>query len=185
MKIQRLLLSLSAVLTIGYGLHRFSTYLYFEDIASGQPVPGTDFVYDFRDVDVVATGPFSQGETFKRTEVYLVNTKTDTRFEVPARFSFEETSEGGICRSCVAVVEADDRVYLVTRAYGGGSGGYYAHLLLDVTGESVVNQGQYLSCGWVYARNNQLTFPNHKVSCPELLPKWSGWEYRNFGLSEG
>lgn len=186
MKVQTLLLSLAAILTTAYFLQRLSTYLYFGEITDGQPVPGTDFVYTFQDIDVIATGTFSREETFKRTDVYLVNTKTDQRFEIPAGFNFRETAEGLVCRHCVAVIQKSDRVYLVTRTSAGGSGDYYSNILLEVTDQEIINQGQYLSCGKTYVRNNQITFPSHQTSCPELFPNlsWAGWDYRRFNLSE-
>lgn len=183
MRIKILWLGLPVVFVAVCSFHRLSTnYLNFEDIKDGQAIQETDYVYDFQEIEVVPPG----GEPLKTIEIYLVNQKTDARFRISAHFSFRNAPKELVRDSCIDVIHLHSKVYIVTRAHGGGSRGYYIHSIIEVIDNYAIEKGRYLSCGNAYIRNNQITFPSYESNCPEIFPDigWNVWNYRRFDLSE-
>ncbi|WP_416671651.1 hypothetical protein [Egbenema bharatensis] len=182
-RLKPLLFGLPVVFGTVFSFHRLLTnYLNFEEIRDGQAVQETDYVYDFQEIEV----DLPNGKPLRRTEIYLVNQKTNTHFRIPAHFSFRRTLEGLVCDSCINVIQLHGRIYFLTRAHNGGSGGYYIHSIVEITDDQAIEKGRYLSCGNVYIRNNQITFPRHESNCPEVFPDMSlnAWKYDEFDLLE-
>lgn len=183
MKVKILLVGLLGVLVTGYGFSRISTkHLNFEDIKEGQIVEGTDYIYDFQEVEISS----QNGTPFKTTGIYLVDQKRGTRFRIPGNFSFSRNLKEVTCSNCIDVIYLHEKIYFVTSRHAGGSGDYYLHSVVEIADAQAVEKERYLSCSNVYIRNNQITFPRHKIQCPELFPNinWNAWEYRSFDLSE-
>lgn len=183
MKTKPLLIGLPLVSGAVFCFYQLSAnYLNFEEIRDGQAVQETDYVYDFQEIEINVPN----GKSLRQTEIYLVNQKTNTSFRIPARFSFRRTLGEVVCDKCISVVELQNRLYFLTRAHNGGSGGYYIHSVLEIADNQAIEQGRYLSCGNVYIRNNQITFPRHEYSCPEMFLDVvsNAWEYDEFDLLE-
>ena len=185
----KLLFSFTLICFISLQLYLifFRKDLNFQDIQNGQNIKGTDFIYDIQSTEIGGTS----GTTIEQKVVYLVNPKTGSRFKISFavmnadNFYFSETPDGIVCHRCVDVIHSKNRIYLITRRNGGGSGRYFFHEVLEISDDHVQVLARHLSCGRAYVRNSEIVFPSRNSKCPKLLPDFDqdAWQYEIFDLS--
>lgn len=169
------------VMTVVYqGLSK--RWLPFGDIQPGAMVDGTDYVYAWERTDIL----LPTGETVAQNELYLQHRALDSRFKVPLDL-WPGALTGGSCRDCVSVIHTHGSTYLVIRLPGGGSGSYYLNQVIEVWEGWAIHRAGFLSCGRAYLHHNELVFPHHVSSCPEMPwghLLWHRWEHDTLTLSE-
>ncbi|MEO0534617.1 MAG: hypothetical protein AAF215_12230 [Cyanobacteria bacterium P01_A01_bin.123] len=178
-----LLGALVAIKTVDQLQVPLSKRLNFEDIRDGKRIPGTDYIYSFREYERVFPG----GTPHRAAEVYLLNEETDSLLPVPIDPDESLTKpKEFVCESCVTTIHLQDRIYLVTAVHNGGSGGFYGNTVLEIVDDQIIERERYGSCGNVYLLNQTLIFPRHEYDCPEsvLSQTFVGWEYYLFDLAE-
>lgn len=178
-----LLGALVAVSTVDRLQVPLSKRLNFEDIRDGKRVPGTNYTYKFREYERVFLG----GKPHRAAKAYLLNEETGSLLQVPIDPDESLTKpKEFVCESCVYTVHFQDRIYLITSAHGGGSGGFYGHTVLEIVDDQLIERERYGSCGNVYLLGQTLIFPWHESDCPEspLSQTFVGWEHYLFDLAE-
>lgn len=147
--------------------------LRFDDAHHGAPLFETEYTFSLAsERQQLPSGTWLTHDTLS-----LVHSETGEHFLVSTGRFLDESPNGLTCQDCVRSLKTDDeRIYLLTRFNGGGSGGFYFHNLVELTDKGAVTRGGYDSCGQVLYNLGQLTFPSHEYKCPELFftPETSG-----------
>ena len=82
---------------------------------------------------------------------------------------FDDTPQGRMCHNCLATVTQHETQYIVSNRYGGGSGGFYAHDVFELTAEDALDRGYFISCGRVVHFADAIVLPSAEVKCSELF----------------
>lgn len=191
-------LLISGILLTGCWIPLRTQSLQFQDVSHGDSAKGTEYIFQLEEVEI--TDP--NGREFTNIDLYILNTETKTRFQVPrlvfsGRRVFRRQryydSEADIwresqelsCDRCIAVVNRGESTYLITKQHSGGSAAYLRHGIVKLEHDTASQEFHHLSCGKPRIEGNQIVFSFLENDCPDILlgPRWGPeWQITRFTL---
>lgn len=69
----------------------------------------------------------------------------------------------------MARIDRNNKIFIVTKLNGGGSGEFYFHRLAKIEKQKIYDKGDHVTCGEPELKNNQLIFTANKFKCNKFF----------------